>query len=96
MSAAALSDSSLFETWNDLSESTQDELVHVSWWKVRWDKWTRSARRELKKAEVIDADGKITPAGYKLQDFGSNRMLPYENPSPAPQATSHLVRELRF
>ena len=80
MSAATLSDSSLFETWNDLSEDTQDELVHISRWKVRRNKWSRGARRELTEAEAIGTDGKITPAGFKLQDFGSARMLPYENP----------------
>lgn len=89
---ATLSDSSLFETWNDLSTGAQDELVHISWWK----KWSPAARRELKDAEAIDAEGRITPVGFKLQDFGSGRLLPYENPSHAPQTTSHLVRELSF
>ncbi len=94
--SATLSDSSLFEIWNDLSAETQYELVHIPWWRLRWNKWSRAARRELRDAEVIDADGKITAAGFKLQDFGSSRLLPYENPGVVPQTTTSLVRELRF
>ena len=96
-SAATLSDSSLFETWNDLSGDTQHELVHISWWNMRRGKWSPLAQRELPEAGVLDVDGQITRAGFKLEDFGSARMLPYENPRRNnPASASDLVSGLKF